>query len=194
MEDELSVAQGLQIALEEEGYDVDLARAMAETWGVEAEIVAMAGQRGRVTISTNMAGRGTDIVLGGNPETMAWAQLQDKYETRLDVPRDEWDALVAEIDAREKMSEEGEVVKKRGGLHVIGTERHEARRIDAESTLGGPFYPGLDATPRWPIAPSFASRSARTGFGASSRSCAPPGRSPDSWSKPRRSPSRPAPG
>ncbi len=58
----------------------------------EAEIVAQAGRIGAVTIATNMAGRGTDIVLGGNPETMAWAILQDKYETRLDVPREEWDA------------------------------------------------------------------------------------------------------
>ena len=58
----------------------------------EAEIVAQAGRKGAVTIATNMAGRGTDIILGGNPETMAWAQLQDKYATRLDVPQDEWDA------------------------------------------------------------------------------------------------------
>ena len=64
----------------------------------EAEIVAQAGRSGRVTIATNMAGRGTDIILGGNPETMAWARLQDKYETRLDVPREEWDALVEEIE------------------------------------------------------------------------------------------------
>ena len=60
----------------------------------EAEIVAQAGRKSAVTIATNMAGRGTDIILGGNPETMAWAQLQDKYPTRLDVPQDEWDALV----------------------------------------------------------------------------------------------------
>ncbi len=98
----------------------------------EAEIVAQAGRLGAVTIATNMAGRGTDIVLGGNPETMAWARLQDKYPTRLDVPREEWDALIEEIEAAEKMSEEGELVKSLGGLHVIGTERHEARRIDLQ--------------------------------------------------------------
>src|SRR5207342_1904436 len=56
----------------------------------EAEIVAQAGRKGAVTIATNMAGRGTDIVLGGNAESMAWAQLQDKYATRLDVPQHEW--------------------------------------------------------------------------------------------------------
>ena len=98
----------------------------------EAEIVAQAGRECAVTIATNMAGRGTDIVLGGNPETMAWAVLQDTYETRLDVPRDEWDQLVAEIQEREDMVAQGEAVKKLGGLSVIGTERHEARRIDLQ--------------------------------------------------------------
>jgi preprotein translocase subunit SecA len=98
----------------------------------EAEIVAQAGRKGAVTIATNMAGRGTDIILGGNPETMAWAQLQDKYQTRLDVPKEEWHRLVAEIERREGMKAEGEEVKKLGGLHIIGTERHEARRIDLQ--------------------------------------------------------------
>ena len=98
----------------------------------EAEIVAQAGRKGAVTIATNMAGRGTDIVLGGNPETMAWAQLQDKYVTRLDVPHDEWEQLVAQIERREKMKEQGKEVKELGGLHIIGTERHESRRIDLQ--------------------------------------------------------------
>jgi preprotein translocase subunit SecA len=98
----------------------------------EAEIVAQAGRKAAVTIATNMAGRGTDIILGGNPETMAWAQLQDKYATRLDVPPEEWHQLVTEIEHRENMKAEGEDVKKLGGLHIIGTERHEARRIDLQ--------------------------------------------------------------
>ncbi len=98
----------------------------------EAEIIAQAGRIGAITIATNMAGRGTDIVLGGNPENMAWAQLQDKYRTRLDVPREEWSALVAEINEREKMAEEGKIVKELGGLCVIGTERNDARRIDLQ--------------------------------------------------------------
>jgi len=98
----------------------------------EAEIVAQAGRLNAVTIATNMAGRGTDIILGGNAETMAWAQLQDKYPTRLEVPKEEWDALVKEIGEREGMKPEGEVVKKLGGLHIVGTERHEARRIDLQ--------------------------------------------------------------
>ncbi|MCA9127040.1 MAG: SEC-C domain-containing protein [Planctomycetales bacterium] len=104
----------------------------AKHHGREAEIIAQAGRLGSVTIATNMAGRGTDIILGGNPETMAWAQLQDKYATRLDVPRDEWESLVAEIDAREKMKEAGKTVREIGGLYVIGTERHESRRIDLQ--------------------------------------------------------------
>jgi len=98
----------------------------------EAEIVAQAGRKGAVTIATNMAGRGTDIVLGGNAETMAWAQLQDKYPTRLEVPGDEWEQLIAQIQRREKMKEEGEEVKEIGGLYIVGTERHESRRIDLQ--------------------------------------------------------------
>ena len=98
----------------------------------EAEIVAQAGRKGAVTIATNMAGRGTDIILGGNPEALAWAQLQEKYPTRLDVPQDEWDALVNEIEQREGMKAEGREVVKLGGLHIIGSERHEARRIDLQ--------------------------------------------------------------
>ncbi len=98
----------------------------------EAEIVAQAGRKGAVTIATNMAGRGTDIVLGGNPETMAWALLQDKYETRLDVPNDEWDELVDKIRTEENMEAEGDEIRDLGGLHIVGTERHEARRIDLQ--------------------------------------------------------------
>ncbi|MGV3485966.1 MAG: preprotein translocase subunit SecA, partial [Planctomycetaceae bacterium] len=104
----------------------------AKQHGREAEIVAQAGRINAVTIATNMAGRGTDIILGGNPETMAWSQLQHKYPTRLEVPDDEWNALVEEIDQRERMSEEGVIVRDLGGLYVIGTERHESRRIDLQ--------------------------------------------------------------
>jgi len=98
----------------------------------EADIVAQAGRFSAVTIATNMAGRGTDIIMGGNPETMAWARLQDTYPTRLDVPQEEWDSLVEEIDNEHQMAEMGEEVKEMGGLHVIGTERHDARRIDLQ--------------------------------------------------------------
>jgi preprotein translocase subunit SecA len=89
----------------------------------EAEIIAQAGRLGAVTISTNMAGRGTDILLGGNPEFMAAADAGT---------RDPMDPAFAE--AREKFrqqcSEEHEHVVNAGGLFVMGTERHESRRID----------------------------------------------------------------
>ena len=98
----------------------------------EAEIVAQAGRKGAVTIATNMAGRGTDIILGGNPEAMAWSMLQTQYPTRLEVPREVWTNLVDEIEAKEQMKPEGIVVRELGGLHIIGTERHEARRIDLQ--------------------------------------------------------------
>ncbi|WP_323379632.1 preprotein translocase subunit SecA [Stieleria sedimenti] len=98
----------------------------------EADIVSQAGRKYAVTIATNMAGRGTDIILGGNPETKAWAQLQHKYATRLDVPDDEWNELVESIDKAEGMSEQGELVRELGGLYVLGTERHESRRIDLQ--------------------------------------------------------------
>ncbi len=102
----------------------------------EAEIVAQAGRRGAVTIATNMAGRGTDIILGGNPEFMAWADLKrlndedgrPLYPTRLEVPRDVWEQAVARYEP--EMKAEGREVAALGGLHIIGTERHESRRID----------------------------------------------------------------
>ncbi|MGD0516446.1 MAG: SEC-C metal-binding domain-containing protein [Thermoguttaceae bacterium] len=98
----------------------------------EAEIVAQAGRKSAVTIATNMAGRGTDIILGGNPEAMTWALLQEKYPTRLEVPQNEWDALVNEIEQREQTKAEGREVAAMSGLHIIGSERHEARRIDLQ--------------------------------------------------------------
>ena len=88
---------------------------------------------GAVTIATNMAGRGTDIILGGNPETMAWAPAAGtSTRRRLDVPHDEWETMVEQIEQQEQMKEEGDEVKRLGGLHVIGTERHESRRIDLQ--------------------------------------------------------------
>ncbi|HET7210027.1 MAG TPA: preprotein translocase subunit SecA [Terriglobales bacterium] len=121
----------------------------------EAEIVAQAGRKGSVTIATNMAGRGTDILLGGNPEFMAkqeclkkgFAQpvgtAEGKIEVKGDdskttswyynghefvVPTAQWEQILARYRA-ETDKEHDEVVKA-GGLHIFGTERHEARRID----------------------------------------------------------------
>jgi preprotein translocase subunit SecA len=123
-------SEKLSALLKRRGIKHELLNAKPEYAAREAEIVAQAGRLGAVTISTNMAGRGTDIILGGNPETLAWAKLKEKYATRLDVPEDEWKALVDDIEAREKMKEQGRKVADMGGLHIVGTERHEARRID----------------------------------------------------------------
>ncbi|HTW88496.1 MAG TPA: preprotein translocase subunit SecA, partial [Candidatus Binataceae bacterium] len=89
----------------------------------EAEIVAQAGRLGAVTISTNMAGRGTDIVLGGNPEGLAAAEAGTRD------PSDE-KFVAALARHREQCAAEREQVLKAGGLHILGTERHESRRID----------------------------------------------------------------
>ncbi|MBN2429935.1 MAG: preprotein translocase subunit SecA [Acidobacteria bacterium] len=94
----------------------------------EAEIVAQAGEKGAVTIATNMAGRGTDILLGGNHEHLARQQLKrDKKDWR-EVPIEEYEAVVEQM--RAKVASDHEAVVEAGGLHIIGSERHEARRID----------------------------------------------------------------
>jgi preprotein translocase subunit SecA len=90
---------------------------------MEAEIVAQAGRYGAVTIATNMAGRGTDIVLGGNPEGLTRQALKDKEHSK-----EEWDKTFDQFKAL--CAGEKEKVIEAGGLHILGTERHEARRID----------------------------------------------------------------
>jgi len=121
----------------------------------EAEIVAQAGSKGRVTIATNMAGRGTDILLGGNPEFMAKQECvkkgiaqpiraaQGKIEAEVDdpnrtvwyyagneyaVPTDQWNEIFTRY--KNDTDQEHKEVIAAGGLHIFGTERHEARRID----------------------------------------------------------------
>ncbi|MCS6953670.1 MAG: preprotein translocase subunit SecA [Bryobacterales bacterium] len=118
----------------------------------EAYIVAQAGRKGAVTVSTNMAGRGTDILLGGNPEFMAKeACLKDKLAEQIPesqwkflpdeqfyyfqhqghyyrVPRAKWEEIYSKF--KEQCDREHDEVVALGGLHIIGTERHEARRID----------------------------------------------------------------
>ena len=110
----------------------------------ESEIVAQAGRKGAITIATNMAGRGTDILLGGNPEFMATSEMRKKgfteeeisYATafntiddeKLNLARQEYTKLFE--DFKKITDAEKEEVKALGGLHIIGTERHESRRID----------------------------------------------------------------
>ncbi|RMG43626.1 MAG: preprotein translocase subunit SecA [Acidobacteria bacterium] len=95
----------------------------------EADIVAQAGRLGAVTIATNMAGRGTDILLGGNPEALAKRLVLEKTGKSWDEA-DEAEREAALAEAREICAREHEEVVRLGGLHIIGTERHEARRID----------------------------------------------------------------
>ena len=97
----------------------------------EAAIVAQAGRKGGVTVATNMAGRGTDIMLGGNPEFMAVAALKQRGLDPEETPQEyeaSWDEALAKAEAAVKA--EHDEVKELGGLYVLGTERHESRRID----------------------------------------------------------------
>ena len=94
----------------------------------EASIIAQAGRKGAVTVSTNMAGRGTDILLGGNAEFMAREALRKENKDPDEVPREEWNDVLAKYKAR--CDAEHDEVVKAGGLHIVGTERHESRRID----------------------------------------------------------------
>ena len=102
----------------------------AKNHAKEADIIAQAGQRGAVTVATNMAGRGTDIMLGGNPEYLAASDLRARGVDEAD----EETYSTAWAEALEKFEEttkaEAEEVKDAGGLYVLGTERHESRRID----------------------------------------------------------------
>ncbi|MBV9766520.1 MAG: preprotein translocase subunit SecA [Acidobacteriaceae bacterium] len=94
----------------------------------EAHIVAQAGRRGAVTVSTNMAGRGTDILLGGNPDVLLEERLKKLGKSPELLPPGELDLMKEQIK-RDIQAEHDDVVSL-GGLHILGTERHESRRID----------------------------------------------------------------
>ncbi|QSB13892.1 preprotein translocase subunit SecA [Natronosporangium hydrolyticum] len=97
----------------------------------EAEFVAQAGRKGAVTVATNMAGRGTDILLGGNPEYLAAAELRQQGFDPVEQPEEYAKALETGVAKwRQVCDGEGEEVVAAGGLYVLGTERHDARRID----------------------------------------------------------------
>ncbi|OLF19095.1 preprotein translocase subunit SecA [Actinophytocola xanthii] len=97
----------------------------------ESAIVAEAGHAGAVTVATNMAGRGTDIMLGGNPDHLAESALRAKGLDPVETP-EEWTAALPDAleRAHEDVRAEAEQVREAGGLYVLGTERHESRRID----------------------------------------------------------------
>ncbi|MCE6999315.1 preprotein translocase subunit SecA [Saccharothrix sp. S26] len=97
----------------------------------EALIIAKAGRKGAVTVATNMAGRGTDIVLGGNPDIITDHELRERGLDPVENPEEyeaAWAKLIEEITSEVKA--EAEEVRAAGGLYVLGTERHESRRID----------------------------------------------------------------
>jgi preprotein translocase subunit SecA len=94
----------------------------------EAEIIAQAGRKGSVTIATNMAGRGTDILLGGNADFMARDVLRKREIDPSTATPEQWNDAIAQV--KPQIDKEHEEVVQAGGLHIIGTERHEARRID----------------------------------------------------------------
>src|SRR6516225_6303732 len=97
----------------------------------EAAIVAQAGRKGAITVATNMAGRGTDIMLGGNPEFIADLELHQRGLSPVETPEDYEKAWPEAVDkAKRAVAEEHEEVVELGGLYVLGTERHESRRID----------------------------------------------------------------
>jgi preprotein translocase subunit SecA len=97
----------------------------------EANIIAVAGRRSAITVATNMAGRGTDIVLGGNVDFLADKRLRDRGLDPVETPEDyeaAWDEVLPQVKAQ--VETEAEDVRAVGGLYVLGTERHESRRID----------------------------------------------------------------
>lgn len=97
----------------------------------EAAIVAQAGRVGAVTVATNMAGRGTDVMLGGNAEFIATARMHERGLSPVDTPEEyeaQWDEVFAQV--KREVEEEASKVVAAGGLYVLGTERHESRRID----------------------------------------------------------------
>jgi len=97
----------------------------------EAQIVAQAGRKGAVTVATNMAGRGTDIMLGGNPDHLAAAELAQRGLTPEDTPEEYEAGFPSALEkAKAAVKAEQQEVQESGGLYVLGTERHESRRID----------------------------------------------------------------
>jgi preprotein translocase subunit SecA len=125
----VEISEMLSEQLKRSGIDHVVLNAKPEHAQREGETVAQAGRLGAVTIATNMAGRGVDIKLGGDPEQMARHAVR---KTGLEPGADGWDESVADLlpELEAKTAPEGEKVKELGGLFICGTERHESRRID----------------------------------------------------------------
>ncbi len=123
----VSKSEVLSALLEKKGVPHEVLNAKQHSR--EAEIVMQAGRIGAVTVATNMAGRGVDILLGGNPEGLAHREAAARG---LDLDTDEGRAELARIrtELDERCREEGDEVRSLGGLYVLGSERHESRRID----------------------------------------------------------------
>src|SRR6266446_6006896 len=131
----------------------------------EAEIVAQAGRQSAVTIATNMAGRGTDILLGGNPDFLSKELLRKKGLDPATAPAEARQAAL--VEARRITEPEHEKVVATGGLHIVGTERHESRRIDNQlrgrsGRQGDPGSSPAPSPPRRSASRTTTSRSAST--------------------------------
>jgi preprotein translocase subunit SecA len=122
----IETSERLSKALKRAGVDHQVLNAKQHER--EAEIITQAGRPGTVTIATNMAGRGVDILLGGNPEGLARDMLRKQGIEITQATPEQWEAALAK--AREQVEADRQIVLEQGGLFVLGTERHEARRID----------------------------------------------------------------
>ncbi|WP_010535080.1 preprotein translocase subunit SecA [Brachybacterium squillarum] len=126
-----SVEKSEYLATQLKGKGVPHEVLNAKNHAAEAGIIAMAGAKGAVTVATNMAGRGTDIMLGGNVEFMAHAALEARGLDAEEDPEAYEQAWDEELErAKESVAEQHDEVTELGGLYVLGTERHESRRID----------------------------------------------------------------
>lgn len=114
--------------LKQMGIKHNVLNAKPENAGREAEIVAQAGRKGAVTIATNMAGRGTDILLGGNAEHLGRELLKRQEINPDEATPEQLEKAIEQV--KPQIADEHEEVVRLGGLHILGTERHESRRID----------------------------------------------------------------